>query len=416
MQLRAQRLWVVIAQTGRFGFYLIAVSCTLCPIEMQVCPKVNLKLGVNKAMTTLTLKALAEQLDGVLVGNPDQVVRAVVHPAQAHASEDLALILDKSILPLLSHASIQTALVPLGVDVPNIPNQIQVKRPKVALALLLNIFEKPAYIPAGIHPSAVIDPTAIIEEGVQIGPLCSVGANTRVGKGSRFVANVSVGADVTIGENALFYAGVVVGDRVEIGNRVILQPNAAIGNDGFSFVTAELGSVESARATGQVSAQNNQIIRINSVGTVILEDDVEIGANSCVDRATLGETRIKRSTKIDNLVQIAHNVTIGQNCLFAGQVGIAGSTTVGDRVVMGGQAGLPDHVHIGEDAVIMAQSGVVADVAPKTIMAGSPAVPRRELLYKEMSIKRVKGLGDRVKELTTRLEALEEAQRIAEPV
>ena len=201
-----------------------------------------------------------------------------------------------------------------------------------------------------------------------------------IGAGTRLVSHVSVGAGVSIGENCLFHAGVCIGDAVQIGHRVILQPNAVIGADGFSYVTASVGSVESARSGGKVSAQNTEILRINSAGTVVLEDDVEIGANSCVDRATLGETRIRRGTKLDNQVQIGHNITMGENCLVAAQVGIAGSTIIGDRVVMGGQAGVKDHITIGSDTIILPMTGVAGDVPERTLLVGFHGVPRKEFL------------------------------------
>lgn len=357
-------------------------------------------------MAIKTLGELAELLQGDCIGDPTLEIGQVVHPLQAGSPQDLALVLDKGILPLLAQKPVSTALVPMELEIADIPNQIRVKRVKVALAKLLEIFDKPAYVPSGIHPSAVIDPTATISEGVSIGPLCSVGPRAVIGPGTRLIAQVSVGADVTMGERCLLHAGVRVGDRVQLGNRVILQPNAAVGADGYSYVTPELGSVESARATGKVGAQNTAIIRINSIGTVVLEDDVEIGANSCVDRGTLGETRIKKGTKIDNLVQVAHNVTIGENCLIVAQAGIAGSTKVGNRTVMGGQVGIPDHVTIGEDCIIMSQSGISSDLPDKSIVAGSPAIPRREFLYREMQIKRLKGLHQKVEELSKRIEAL----------
>lgn len=367
-------------------------------------------------MSTTTLAQVAQALEAEWIGNPDLDLRGVAHPLQAQSENELALLFDKKVFALLENKPLQTALVPAEAPELPIPNQIRVKRPRLALAKLLEIFDRPVYVAPGIHPSAVIDPTAVIEAGVAIGPLCVVGPGARIGKGSRLVAQVFVGAHAEVGEDCLFHPGACVGDRVKIGHRVILQPNAAIGSDGFSFVTEEAGSVESARATGEIQAQNSRILRINSIGTVVLEDDVEIGANACIDRATLGETRIKRSTKLDNLIQIAHNVTIGENCLFAAQVGVAGSTKVGNRTVIGGQAGLPDHIQVGEDCIIMSQSGVTADVPDKSLLVGSPAVPRKEFLQKEMFAKRAKSMSQKIKELEQRLEALESQTQSLEPV
>lgn len=365
-------------------------------------------------MTHITLGELAQQVGGEYIGDASLEIQRVIHPAQANSAQDLALILDQAILPLLSQKTIQTALLPLDLSIDSIPNQIKVRRPKVALAKLLDIFDKPPYIPPGVHPSAVIDPTATIESGVVIGPLCTVGPNTVISAGTRLVSHVSIGADVSVGQNCLFYPGTVLGDRVVIGNRVILQANVSVGSDGYSYVTPEMGSVESARATGKIEAQNTAIIRINSVGTVVLEDDVEIGANSCIDRATLGETRIKKGTKLDNLVQIAHNVTVGENCLIVAQAGIAGSTKIGNRTVVGGQVGIADHVNVGEDCIIMAQSAIPSNLADKSFVVGSPAVPRKEFLYREMQVKRIKGLSQKIDALTERLNQLEVSQSVTE--
>lgn len=370
-------------------------------------------------MPVKTLKAIAEYLNGEYVGDPSLEIHGIAHPLQASSPRDLALILDEKIVPLLTQKSIVTALTPLELAIEAIPNQIRVRRPKVALARLLELFDRPVYVPPGIHPSAVIDPSAHVVEGAFIGPLCSVGPNSRIGKGTRLVAHVSIGAEVIMGEDCLLHAGVRVGDRVRIGNRVILQPNAAIGSDGYSYVTSEIGSVESARSRGKVEAQNNRILRINSIGTVVLEDEVEIGANSCIDRATLGETRIKRGTKLDNLVQIAHNVTIGENCLIVAQTGVAGSCTIGDRSVLGGQVGVKDHTDIGEDCIILSQSGVVGNVPDKSILMGSPAIDRKQFLQKDMQIKRLKGFYAKLEALAQRVEQLEcrtSEERAEQPV
>jgi UDP-3-O-[3-hydroxymyristoyl] glucosamine N-acyltransferase len=222
-----------------------------------------------------------------------------------------------------------------------------------------------------------------------------------IGAGCRLICNVSVGADVKIGDQSLIHAGVFIGDRCEIGNHVIIQPNATIGGDGFSFVTPEPGSVESVRPKKktEVTSFNHEIVRVNSIGNVVIEDHVEIGACTCIDRGTLGETRIGRGSKLDNLIQIAHNVTIGQNCLIAGQVGLAGTSKLGDRVVMGGQSGVPDHMVVGDDAVIWSQAGVAANVPAKQAVGSSPAMPLRDFLEREIHIKRLPTMLRQLKEL-----------------
>jgi UDP-3-O-[3-hydroxymyristoyl] glucosamine N-acyltransferase len=346
-----------------------------------------------------TLGEIARYVGGELRGDETVSIKRVVHPALVQDSSDLALILSPTAVSFLASGKIANAVLPAGIDDIPTQNQIVVSRPRLVLARLTELFERPAFVAPGIHPSAVIDPSASLGENVQIGPFCWVGPNSVIGAGSHLVAHVSVGSNVSIGQNSLLHAGVRVGDFCQIGSRVILQPNATIGGDGFAFVTPEPGSVESVRETGEVRSFNTELIRINSIGIVILEDDVEIGSGSCVDRGTLGETRIGQGSKIDNLVQVGHNVTIGRNCLIVAQVGLGGSSQVGDRAVVGGQAGLPDHLTIGEDAVIHAQAGITGHVDPKAVVIGSPAITKSEFLEQQLSIKRVPKLTRAVREL-----------------
>ncbi|HEX8280131.1 MAG TPA: UDP-3-O-(3-hydroxymyristoyl)glucosamine N-acyltransferase [Chthoniobacterales bacterium] len=357
-----------------------------------------------------TLGWLASELGGEMIGDPDLEIRRVVHPSFAEDKHDLALVYSASVAPIVRARQVQTALVPLTPEVPGIPNQLKVARPRVTLARLLGIFAQPPVVAPGVHPSAVIDPTATLAHGVCIGPNCSVGPRTKIGEGTTLVAGVHIGAAVEIGAGCRFFAGVCIGDRVRIGDRVIVKANAAIGNDGFSFQTVEPGSAEVARQTGKAQPTDSEILRINSVGTVVIEDDVEIGACACIDRATLHETRIARGTKIDNLVQIAHNVQVGRTCIIVAMAGVAGSATIGDRVVIAAQAGIPDHAKIGDDCVIMPQAGVTRDLPPKSYVGGSPAEPRKEFLNSLMQIKRIKTLARTIKEFGARLDKLERSR------
>jgi len=354
-----------------------------------------------------TLGWIASELGGEVVGDPEIEIRRVVNPAYAEDKHDLALVYSMSVAAIVKARAIQTALVPLQPDVPGVPNQLKVARPRVALARLLQIFAQPPIVAPGIHSSAAVDPTAELANGVRVGPLCSIGPRTKLREGTVLTTGVHVGADVEIGANCLLFSGVCVGDRVRIGDRVIVKANATIGNDGFSFQTVEPGSAELVRQTGKAAPTDSEILRINSVGTVVIEDDVEIGAGACLDRATLHETRIGRGTKIDNLVQIAHNVQIGRQCVIVAMAGIAGSATIGDRVVIAAQAGIPDHAKIGDDCLIMPQAGVTHDLPPKSYVGGSPAEPRKEFLNSLMQIKRIKTIARTLKELVARVEKLE---------
>ncbi|MBY0405555.1 MAG: UDP-3-O-(3-hydroxymyristoyl)glucosamine N-acyltransferase, partial [Cyanobacteria bacterium] len=188
----------------------------------------------------------------------------------------------------------------------------------------------------------------------------------------------------------------------------VIHQNASIGGDGFVFVTPEAGSIETARATnGKIEAQNTEIVRINSVGSVLIEDDVEIGSCATIDRATLGVTVVKKGTKIDNLVMIGHNNTIGENCLIVAQAGISGSCKIGDRVVIAGQVGIKDHTKIGNDSIIMAKSGIMRDIGDKEIMMGIPAMPQREFFKRQAYLGRISGMSKTLKALQSRLDSLE---------
>src|SRR6202045_1349831 len=351
------------------------------------------------------LEEIAKFIGGEMRGDGSVSVARVVHPAIARGASDLAFVLSPKEASVLSSAHVVNAVVPPGLENLTVPNQIVVSRPRLVLARLTELFERPVYVAAGIHPWAVVDPTASIGANASIGPFCRIGPNSRLGDHCKLVSNVNVGAEVTIGDNSLLHAGVCIGDRCEIGSRVIIQPNATIGGDGFAFVTREPGSVESVRKTGEVRDFNTEIIRIHSLGNVVIEDDAEIGAGTCIDRGTLGETRIGRGSKLDNLIQVGHNTVIGSNCLIVSQVGLGGSSSIGDRVVIGGQSGLPDHVTVGDDAVIHARSGIVGPVPEKAAMIGVPAVPLRQFMEREVKMRRLPNL---IKELQRQVASLAE--------
>lgn len=228
----------------------------------------------------------------------------------------------------------------------------------------------------GIHPSAVIDASAEIAEGAAIGPLVVIGKGAKIGRNARIAAHVSIGANVRIGADALINAGVKIGARATIGDRFIAQPGCVIGADGFSFVTQEKSAVEEARESlGEtVAAEGQSWLRIASIGSLVIGDDVEVGANVTIDQGTVRPTRIGDGTKIDNQVQIGHNVVVGRHCLLCGQVGVAGSTVIGDYCVLGGQVGLADNLTIGTGAIIGAGSGVLSNVPKGKAMMGYPAV------------------------------------------
>lgn len=325
----------------------------------------------------ITLSAVAEALGAPVCGDGSVPLHRLVHPAEANRPTDLVMVLDPRLAAALGASPIRAAVIAAGIGPPAgaLAGWVVVPRPRLALSVLLALFARPPHTPPGIHASAVVDPTATIGADVSIGPFVQVGPGAVIGARSRIMSHASIGADASLGDDCLLHPGVRVGERVVVGARAILHHNASLGADGFSFVTAEPAGYETARGD-TVDNPMHDIRRIGSIGTVILGDDVEIGANSAVDRANIGATTIGHRTKIDNLVQVGHNVRIGEDCLISGQVGISGSVRIGDRVVIAGQAGIADHVTIGDDAVVGGSSGVGRDVPAGRIVMGTPAVSR----------------------------------------
>ena len=358
----------------------------------------------------LSLSRIASALGARFEGDGALMIARPAHPAEA-GPDDLAVAMDAAHVAALAQGRARAALLKAGEDwrALGLVGAILVARPRYALAGLTQAFAAPPSAPPGVHPSAVVAADAALGAGVAIGPLCVIGAGAVIGDGATLVAQVYVGEGARIGPDALIHPGVRVCAGVTIGARAILHPNAVIGSDGFSFVTPSPGSVESVEATGRVAedARNLRWARIHALGAVSLGDDVEIGAGATIDSGTLADTRIGDGTKIDNLVQVGHNVRIGANCLLCAQVGVAGSAQIGDRVVLGGQSGVADHVRIGDDVVAGARSGVAGDAKPGSVLLGAPAIPRGEALAVMLAQRRLPGLVETVRALKKRLSAID---------
>ena len=269
---------------------------------------------------------------------------------------------------------------------------IRVPDPYAAFAEVISWFH-PVPRPAepGIHPTAVIAKTARVGEGAAIGPFVVIGENVVVGKNACFGPHVVLYRDVTVGDDALFHARVVVRERCRIGHRVRLEPGVVIGGDGFGFTKLADGTHK----------------KIPHVGNVVLEDDVEVQSNSCIDRATLGETRIGRGTKIDNLVQVGHNCVLGENDILCAQVGLSGTTTLGKNVTLAGQAASAGHLTIGDGAVAIAKTGIAHDVEPGAVVSGAPAVDAKVWMKYSATLPKLPDLVREVRDLGRRLEKLE---------
>jgi len=367
---------------------------------------------MSKSFTT---QRLADELGGQLVGDGTIHVTRLAHPADARDVGDLALAMDAKLLPLLANGKSRVAVVAGDAEVPagSVEACIRVARPRVVLSKLTNMFSEPVPVASGIHPTAIIEAGASIGANVTIGAQSFVGAGAVIGANSVLHPQVYIAPQAVIGENALIYSGVKVGAGVRIGARFIAHFNTSLGADGFSFVTPQTGSVEQVKADGggEVTASNSAFLRIASLGGLVIGDDVEIGANTSIDQGTIAPTRIGNGSKIDNQVQIGHNVQIGDNCLICGRVGIAGSVTVGNRVVLGGAAGVADHVEIGDDAVIMAMSGVAGNVRPRSVVGGFPARPREQLLESYFNMSRLKSFFRKIEKIIERLDQLEKTPK-----
>jgi UDP-3-O-[3-hydroxymyristoyl] glucosamine N-acyltransferase len=261
----------------------------------------------------------------------------------------------------------------------------------LAIARVLEIFAPPAPCQrAGIDSGARVALSAVIGEGSSVGFNVFIGERARIGRRTILHPGVYVGDDTVIGDDCQIFPNVVLRERLTIGNRVTVHANSAIGSDGFGY-----------RWDGAKHA------KIPQIGSVIVEDDVEIGSCSCIDRAKFGVTRVGRGTKIDNLVQVGHNVVIGPHCIIVGQAGIAGSAVLGTGVVLGGQLAVRDHVTMGDGAMAAACSGVADDVPPKAVVSGIPAIPHRQSLREQAALRRLPDLVVQVRKLRERLEALD---------
>jgi UDP-3-O-[3-hydroxymyristoyl] glucosamine N-acyltransferase len=328
-------------------------------------------------MTHYSIEQIAEALGAEARGDLSLVVTSVNEPQSATADE-LALAMEESYADAVQKSSAQAAILWEGADweALGLKAAIFAPRSRYVLSGVTDFFEKKIDIAVGIHASSIIDPSAKMGKNPCIGPLVVIGADVEIGDNARIASHSSIAEGAVIGDDVLLYQGVRIGARVQIGNGFIGQSNTAIGVDGFSYVTPKPGAVEEARKTGAISSASRTagFARINSLGSVIIGDRVEMGASCTIDRGTVANTTIGNGPKLDNLVHMAHNVTVGEHCLLCGQVGIAGSVVINDRVVLAGQCGVADHVTIGSDVIAAGKSGISSNVPPKRLIMGNPAV------------------------------------------
>jgi UDP-3-O-[3-hydroxymyristoyl] glucosamine N-acyltransferase len=331
-------------------------------------------------VTLGSLGSLAERIGGRVIGEPSVAVERLAaiddidETALTFATDEryLRLALASRAAAILTDAKLVDPAAAYAKPLLVVPSV------RVALADLLALLEPPRP-PAGIHPMAVIDPSAKLGAGVAVGPHAAVGARARIGDRSVLGAGVVVGADAVVGDDCLFHPRAVLLDRCRVGNRVILQSGATIGSDGFGWAFVEGG-----------------LRKIPQIGSVELGDDVEIGANTCIDRAQTGVTSVGDGTKIDNLCQIGHNCRIGKHTAIAGQTGMAGTTIIGDYVQIGGQSAFKGHVTVGSRVIIAGASHIWGDVPDGAMVSGRPARVHRDELRGQALLRKLPKLFARV--------------------
>ncbi len=339
-----------------------------------------------------TVEELAELVGGRLEGDASVSVSGVA-PLDQASSEELAFLAQRRYLKRLHQCRARAVLVSesLAESVATLPARIVVEEAHAALPVVLPLFYPQSEAPASIHPTAVFGEGTRLGKGVSVGPYAVLGRDTRIADGVRIGAHAVVGDGCVVGPDSVLHPHVVLYPGTRLGARVILHAGVRLGVDGFGYVTLE-------------GAHR----KIPQVGACVVEDDVEMGANTCVDRGSIGRTVIGRGTKIDNLVHLAHNVQVGEGVFMAAMVGIAGSTRVGDRAMFGGQSGMVGHIEIGEGARVGAQAGVIGDIPPGEIVSGYPARNNREFLRAMGMAFRLPDTLRRIEELEQRLAVLEE--------
>ncbi len=332
----------------------------------------------------LTVAELAKLVGGKVVGDPDCVIDGVGRIETARPSE-VTFLANPRYTPHLARSKAGAVLVSPGTKVVG-PTLVEVENPYLAfLTVLSRFYPQELWVESGIHPTAVLEAGVELGSEVAIGAFCFIGRATQIGARTVLFPHVVVGPECRIGDDCRIHSRTTIRERVRIGNRVVIQPGAVIGADGFGFVPD----------TGEYR-------KIPQVGTVVIEDDVEIGANTTIDRATMEETLVGAGTKLDNLIQVAHNVVIGKNCVIAAQTGISGSTRIGSDVRVGGQVGFAGHISVGDGAQVGAKSGVGRNIPSGAVFSGHYARPHSLWRRIEVCLARLPDLFRRVRALESR--------------
>ena len=334
---------------------------------------------------SLSLSELAARIDGTIICGEASSLFSGMAALDIAGADDISFLGNEKYLPQFLATKAGAVIVPVGYDFKTDgPALIAVANPSIAFAAVVTHFAAKAnpFTP-GVHPAAHIDPAAVLDPTkVCIHPGAIIYAGARIGDGTEIASNAVILSDVVIGENCRIGANATIRERCVLGDRVIIHPGAVIGSDGYGYEFSE-----------------GRHLKIDQVGIVEIHDDVEIGANSTIDRARFGKTIIGEGTKIDNLVQIGHNVIVGKHCLIISQSGIAGSSKLEDYVTVAAQVGIAGHVTVGSKAILTARTGVTTNLKGDTIYSGKPALPIREETKLQAHVRRLPNLLDRVKAL-----------------
>jgi UDP-3-O-[3-hydroxymyristoyl] glucosamine N-acyltransferase len=336
-----------------------------------------------------SLAVLADLVGGCVSGDPSTSISGVA-PLDVAGSEQISFLANPKFKSKLEGCRAAAVIVhPSLQGCVELP-LLLVDNPYLAFAKILTFFTVPQHVGQGVQPGAYVHPDAVVGENVTISPGCFVGAGAKVGDHTHLHPNVVLEANVIVGGGCVLHANSTVREQCVLGDRVILQPGAIIGSDGFGF-----------------APDGQSYFKIPQVGHVVIEDDVEVGACSCVDRGTLGETRVARGTKIDNLVQVAHNVHIGEDTILVSQVGIAGSTIIGKHCTFGGQSAVAGHIRIGDNVTLAGRGGISNNVEGSQTLAGLPAMPHRDWLKATMTVPHLPEMRRELKQLKKQVEELQ---------
>jgi UDP-3-O-[3-hydroxymyristoyl] glucosamine N-acyltransferase len=336
----------------------------------------------------LSLGEIAQLVDGKVIGDEDMVI-AGVNSLDGAGRGEISFFADRRYREGLKRTRASAMLVP-SEDPSFKGPQVVVSNPELAYAKVASLFARPVPRHPGISERAVIHESSQIGENVSIYPLVYIGEEAVIGEGVILFPGVFIGDRVRIGKNTLIYPNVTILHECVIGENVIIHAGSVIGSDGFGYV--QDGSTQ---------------VKIPQTGIVQIDDYVEVGANTCIDRAALGKTWIKRGSKLDNLIQIGHNVTIGEDTIVVAQTGISGSVKVGREVIIGGQVGITDHLEIGDRVMIASQAGVGKSIPPGGVVSGSPAISHKLWLRAASLISRLPQFNVRLRDMEKRIERLE---------